>query len=51
MDLRDILIEFCDSIRNYESESGHRICYADDNRDTEEFVDIFLAKTTIKEQQ
>ena len=42
MDIRDVLIEFCDSIRDYELESGHAISINQDDRQTFEFVDIFL---------
>lgn len=42
MKIRDILIEFCDSIRDYELESGHAISINQDDRETFEFVDIFL---------
>lgn len=42
MNVRDILIEFCDSIRDYERESGHAISVDKDDRKTFEFVDIFL---------
>ncbi len=38
--MRDILIEFMDSIRDYVAESGTNIAY--DERDSSEFVDIFL---------
>ena len=38
--IRKTLIEFIDSIRAYEDEAGHSIY--DDERDSSEFVDIFL---------
>lgn len=38
--MRNILIEFMDSIREYVAESGTNIAY--DERESSEFVDIFL---------
>ena len=38
--MRDILIEFMDSLRDYVAESGTNIAH--DERDSSEFVDIFL---------
>ena len=38
--MRDTLIEFMDSIREYVAESGTNIAH--DERDSSEFVDIFL---------
>lgn len=38
--MRDILIEFMDSIREYVAESGTDISH--DERESSEFVDIFL---------
>jgi len=38
--MRDTLIEFMDSLRNYVAESGTNIAH--DERDSSEFVDIFL---------
>ena len=38
--MRDILIEFMDSIREYVAESGTNIAH--DERESSEFVDIFL---------
>lgn len=39
-ELRAELIRFCDSIRNYEHESGHSIYQ--DERESSEFVDVYL---------
>ena len=38
--MRDILIEFMDELREYVVESGTNIAH--DERDSSEFVDIFL---------
>lgn len=38
--MRDTLIEFMDSLRDYVAESGTNIAH--DERDSSEFVDIFL---------
>jgi hypothetical protein len=40
--MRDTLIEFMDSLREYVAESGTNIAH--DERDSSEFVDIFLNK-------
>ena len=40
--MRDKLIEFMDSLRDYVSESGTNIAH--DERDSSEFVDIFLSQ-------
>lgn len=45
--LRQELIKFCDSIRDYEHESGHSI-YQDD-RESSEFVDIYLKDKSDRE--
>ena len=43
METKRLLVKFLDSIRNYEREGGVRIC--DDERESLEFVQIFLQKT------
>lgn len=43
--MRDILIEFMDSIREYVAESGTNIAH--DERDSSEFVDIFLSQDSV----
>jgi hypothetical protein len=43
-DIKDTLAEFCDSIRDYELESGHAISENKDDRETIEFVSLFLEK-------
>ena len=40
--MRDTLIEFMDELRDYVAESGTNIAH--DERDSSEFVDIFLNK-------
>lgn len=40
--IRKVLIEYTSSLRNYIRESGNNLAY--DEREDEEFVDIFLAK-------
>ena len=47
--LRNILIEFMDSIRDYERESKNPIGY--DERESDEFVDIFLADQALNASQ
>jgi len=42
--MKTILTDFCKSIKDYEAESGHRICDVDDDRDAIEFVELFLNK-------
>ena len=42
--LKNILIHYTDDIRDYEHEAGQSISIIDDDRDSEEFVRIFLEK-------
>jgi len=42
--LKNILIRYTDDIRDYEHEAGQSISIIDDDRDSEEFVRIFLEK-------
>ena len=46
--MKDILIEFMDSLRDYVAESGANI--ATDERDSSEFVDIFLNSDGVSER-
>jgi len=42
MEIRKVLIDFLDEIRNYERESHNMLGF--DERESEEFVDIFIDK-------
>ena len=43
--MRDVLIEFMDSLRGYVAENGTNIAY--DERHSSEFVDIFLKQKAL----
>jgi hypothetical protein len=47
--IKEILIRYTDNIRDYEHESGHSISTKDDERDSGEFVDIFLKDYEVRE--
>ena len=48
-DINDYLVDFLDSIRDYERESDGKIC--NDERESSEFVEIYLEYTNDKNQK
>ena len=48
-EIREILIDFLDSIRDYERESNNLIGH--DERESIEFVDIYLAQSLTEQEQ